>query len=116
MNQNKWLTVLLVAVASIAFYFAVHFADQAHLESVQHKQDRQTAQLQAQNAALKQEQTDVKALCSSQQATWDTFGRVIAAATNPPSRAGTELTTEQQAAVAVYKQSLTDSIGKRPVC
>lgn len=114
--QNKWLTFILVAVASVAFYFAVHFADQAHLEKVQHGQDKQNAQLVAQNAALKQEQTDVKALCGSQQATWDTFSRVISAATNPPSRAGTTITPEQVAALAAYSQSLSDSIGKRPVC
>lgn len=62
------------------------------------------------------EQRDIARNCMATQHEWDTFQHLIAAAVNPPSRAGQPLTQEQVNALAVYRGTLTKSIGERPDC
>jgi hypothetical protein len=110
---REWIIVTVVAfvlIGSISLTYS--FGVQAHDDRVRAQQDRLSAQQDRLN--ILSEQT--KQGCARDIRIWNTFQNVIAAATNPPSRAGQTLTAEQVAALQAYRAALVKSVGPEPTC
>lgn len=113
--SRRWIQVLSVIIVAVCIFGAVHFSQQAATEKQRRKGDQIAAELRTQNATLLQAQTDVRLGCQRDLKVWNTFQRLIIAATHPPSLAG-EQPTPQLTALSVYRQGLIDSVGDKPVC
>lgn len=117
---REWIFVTFVAFVMIgALTFTYHFGVQAH-DDRQQAQQSQISFVQKEQA-IQNDQTQsimeaVHSSCEGNVRDWETFQRVIEAATNPPSQAGRALTPEQLAALSAYRQGLIDSVGPKPSC
>lgn len=121
------LIVLTIAVCvGLTYRVGAQSATRARNQATVEQQDKieLVTKIQAvQQANLNSKQAEIDhvllqnaALCQQNVNTWNTFQRVIQAATNPPSQAGRTLTPEQLLALKAYRESLLGSVGEKPVC
>lgn len=100
----------------LLIFGTVYFSQEATAEKQKRKDDKIVATFRTQNAVLLQQQKDLATGCQLDLKFWNTFQRVIGAATHPPSLAGDTPDLTKVAAFATYRQSLIDSVGDKPAC